>query len=296
MREALLGIVLVSLALAGCTSPAPPQEPLAGRGLVERITEPGSEPAPEPAPAPSPAGEPAPSTDAPPAPPPPADARGPAPAPANATADASAPAAPAPAAQAPPPPATPPPPPPPDGSLPTWNEGDQWTVHGVDARGHEYTETRTVLGRGTVAGHEVYRVRVEDGTVTGLRNVTVRGLDAVNDTGFVLELLRFPLAPGARWTFGWSEQLQTNTSQNFTHGVRANVTVLGLERTSATGSSWEAWHLHAEVSYLLGSLARTMTMEYWFAEEARAVVKTQQALPSGQQAWEELVTVRRASA
>lgn len=304
----LAALPLVALVLAGCAAPpesttepvAGPLEPPASAAEgaeASRPAEPASPAAAPPAPAgPSPAaGEAAPrgnasvSAEAGAPQPGPGDAAatedGSAPSPApEGAGNASAPQAsgqagdPTPGAEAP---------------LPALFKGERWVYRGVNATGRNYTEAREVLGEGELRGVATYLLASRVGDVNETLHVTRDGLNPVNDTGFETELLRFPLAVGANWTFSWEQshevQNQTGRAGTVRQWLRANVSVLALEDVEVPAGTFETYHVRANLTVSLGHLARWLVLDYWYAPEAKALARLESLNQAGQRTWAELV-------
>jgi len=161
----------------------------------------------------------------------------------------------------------------------------------VDKNGKSYDTTRVMTGNGTVAGLPVYRLRITQGNDSELRTMTVAGLDLVNDTGFVTELLRFPLVVNATWVFGSDNQFSTDTGHRdvtYRQSYSVNVTLLGRGLVTIAAGTLPAWHVHAEAVYKLGTMTRHMSMDYWYADGAKDIVRIDQTFDDDSKAWEEL--------
>jgi hypothetical protein len=180
------------------------------------------------------------------------------------------------------------------GELPTWHVGDRWTFQGVDGQGARYDFIRTVAGSVNVSGQAAWTLEVQQGAERAGRNVTRAGLNPINETGFVTELLRFPLVAGASWSYGWSVDGTVGGSP-FGERLEGNVQVLGLEDKALAMGTMRLWHLHADVLHKAGFMERTLRVDYWYSDRAKEIVRVEQLLPEGARAWEELVDAQLAA-
>lgn len=293
MMRRILALALVSLLLAGCTqAPAPgPSNVPAWERLDQGSPATSEDVRGEPAsliPAASPPATPSPATTPPAAP-------SPAPAAESPLAPEEEPASPpAPSTTpAPAPPSTAAPTGPPTVALPTLRVKDQWTYRGADPQGQAYDEWFQVQGNGTVGSIPTYQVSGTLRSQPFTANLTRDGMNQFDEGGFVLELLRFPLAPNATWTFGRSQGGDVLVGNVSYGSVWENTTALvevvewGSVRT--TGGRFDAYHLRANVTTTLGSRESWSAFDYWYAPMAKAIVKLEQRKSDGSSSWADLV-------
>lgn len=289
--ERLAALVVLSLALAGCTAPAPGPP-----GEAPAADAPPTGP-PDQAPPATPRTEPAVAVVERPAPPAasptgPADEAPPEPEPSATEAPASTAPQPAPPPDAPPPEVAPP-----DlGALPVLRVNDTWTYTGVNLSGGRYEEVRTVAGLGAIAGIPTYVLDITLNGAPRTLHVTRDGLNTVNETGVVTELLRFPLAAGKNWSFHWEQRLPVAGGGSVRQAVHGEVAVLALEKVNVAGTGYTAYHLHANITSSVGTLAKWTSLDYWYAPKQKTMVKVEHVTQSGQEAWSDLVLARLAPA
>jgi hypothetical protein len=283
--ERTLALVLLSLLVAGCASPDP-AAPGQGSALGDVYVPPEDAPAPTLPLDGAPAGPPAAV-----APASPSDA-GTAP---SSSSPGSAPSAPPPSS---PQPSTP-------GraraEVPQLRIGDAWTYRGVNTSGARFEEVRRVAELAWRGNVPVYVMDVTVGDRRLTEDVTRAGLDTINGTGFVTELLRFPFEAGSNWTFTWSDDgtvsytdpdnASLTATGGWHHWLRGDVAVLGQEKLPLLSGNWDAFHLRCTLTTGLGSYTREVVLDYWYAPAAKAIARVE-STRDGATTWSELAEAR----
>lgn len=299
--DRLAGLCLVLIVLAGCTAPVPEAPPGETPAPSEERIAPGpsGEAASPPASAP-PTADLSPSRSPSPSPPPPPPPAGEPAAEAPPGADEPPPAEPASGSTAAPPSPSPgpgPASPAVEAALaPVLRIGDRWTYTGVNLSGGRYDEVRTVVGLGNVSGIATYVLNVTLNGAARTIQVTRDGLNTVNETGVVTELLRFPLAVGKNWSFHWEQRVPIAGGATVKQAVHGEVRVLAEEKVRAAGTAHDAFRIHANITSSVGTLAKWTSLEVWYAPAQKAIVRAEQLGQNGQQAWSDLVQARFAPA
>ncbi|HEV8361588.1 MAG TPA: hypothetical protein VGR28_14160 [Candidatus Thermoplasmatota archaeon] len=288
--ERTLVLALLSLALAGCTAPEPAgpgSESALGGVYVPPADEPAATLPLDDAGAAALAGSPTPAAASDPGA---ASASRASPAASTSSPSSSAPAPSGPGAADPA-----------RAGVPRLRPGDGWTYRGVNSSGARFEEVRRVLDVAQRGNVPVYVIDVTVGDRRLQEDVTQAGLNTINGTGFVTELLRFPLEAGANWSFAWSDDgsitkvnpndpTRTDTA-GWHHWLRGDVQVLGAAKLPLLSGNWDTLHLRCTLTTGLGSYTREIVLEYWYAPAAKAIVRVE-STQNGATTWSELAEAR----
>jgi hypothetical protein len=179
---------------------------------------------------------------------------------------------------------------------PKLHAGDRWSYRGVDLRGAPRAEQQVVVGEASPGGVAAYVVNATVNGATTASFLTVEALNPVNETGYITELLRFPLEDGKAWTFGWERTSRagannTNWTANLRQSLNATVQVLGRETVHTPAGSAETFHLRANLTTTAGKLTRWMVLDYWYAPSVKNLARLETATEDGQRSWSELASL-----
>jgi hypothetical protein len=182
---------------------------------------------------------------------------------------------------------------------PSLKVGDRWIFRGVNRTGAPLDEERVVFAASYFSGLPVWVMNVS-AQGKRLQERVTHDLDPVNDTGFVTELLRFPLEAGGNWVFDWRENGNATgatagrtSSAGWSQWLHGEAVVLGAENMSTAGGKFETMHVRTNVTTGVGSLtAKRVQLDYWYAPAAKSIVRIGTVDGLGQRTWSELVQAR----
>jgi hypothetical protein len=105
------------------------------------------------------------------------------------------------------------------------------------------------------------------------------------------------MAAGAAWSFGFErrDHVGNETEGGWVYQrVKANVSVLGLENVTTALGTFEAFHLHAHIEAMINTTASWEDLDYWYAPQARYIVKLVAVGAGDYRDTSELVAMREA--